>query len=87
MGQLLALLGAHPDHRGKGIAGRLVRYIFAQADAKGVTCYVDSRAAGLPLYKKCEFQEVDSANLDLEKYEGGEGLGSPNWTALLRKPT
>ena len=25
-------------------------------------------------------------NLDLEKYDHGEGLGEPKWTALLRRP-
>lgn len=83
---VLAVLGTHPDHRGQGLAGRLVRSIYPQADAAGITCYVDSSAAGLPVYKKCEFEEVDSISLDLEKYEGGKGLGEPKWTALLRMP-
>ncbi len=36
------LLAVHPDHRGRGHAGELVAHTFAQADADGVPCYLES---------------------------------------------
>ena len=83
--QVLALLGIHPDHRGKGKAGQLVRWAFPLADRKGVTYYVDSSAAGLPVCKKCGFGEVDLISFDLEKYEGVTRIRKPSPTALLKK--
>jgi hypothetical protein len=42
------------------------------AQEHGVPAYLEATPAGLPVYKKSGFQELDKFEFDLEKY-GGKG--------------
>lgn len=42
------------------------------AQQHGVSAFLEASPAGLPVYKKAGFQEVDRFVFDIEKY-GGEG--------------
>lgn len=42
---------------------------------------------GYPVYKKRGFgEDVGVMELDLGKYEGGEGYGVQRWVAMMREP-
>ncbi|CAD6591415.1 MAG: hypothetical protein ASARMPREDX12_005157 [Alectoria sarmentosa] len=83
---LLWLLGTHPNHERKGAGAQLIRWAFPQADAAGLRCYVDASKLGHPLYTKCGFEDVGEMRLDLDKYEGGKGMGVQRWVAMVREP-
>ena len=85
-GKVLWLLGTHPRHERKGAGAQLVRWAFPHADAAGLRCYVDASKLGHPLYRKCGFEDVGEMTLDLDKYEGGKGMGVQRWVAMVREP-
>ena len=81
---MLSLLGTHPNHERRGAAGMLIRWAFERADAEGLPCYVDSSRTGHALYERCGFRDVGEMSVDLDKYEGGKGLGVQKWKAMVR---
>ena len=64
----------------------LIRWVFERADAEGLRCYVDSSITGYALYQRCGFECVGEMKVDLDRYEGGEGLGMQRWFAMVREP-
>jgi GNAT superfamily N-acetyltransferase len=68
---LLENLATHPDHRGKGLASRLVKWAFPVADEQQVLVYLDT-ASGSPaerLYKKLGFEEQGQNTIkDLSRF-------------------
>ncbi|KAF2690327.1 hypothetical protein K458DRAFT_289642, partial [Lentithecium fluviatile CBS 122367] len=72
---LLENIATHPLHRSKGLASKLVKWAFPQADAQNVPIYLDT-ASDNPakgLYEKLGFQEQGRSTIkDLERF-GGEG--------------
>ena len=84
--KVLWLLGTHPKHERKGAGAQLIRWAFPRADAEGLRCYVDATRFGHPLYRKCGFEDVGEMTLDLEKHEGGKGMGVQKWVAMVREP-
>ena len=84
---LLSLLATHPKHEGRGAGSMLINWALPKADEMGVRCYVDASAIGYPVYKKRGFgEEVGVLELDLSKYEGGEGFPVQRYVALMREP-
>ena len=83
---LIALLGTHPLYERRGAATQLIKWGCERADVEGLPCFVDSSITGHPLYRKLGFRDVGSMEVDLDQYEGGEGLGVQRWIAMLREP-
>ena len=53
----------------------------------GLRCFVDSSTIGHPVYRKRGFEEcVGVLELDLSRYEGGEGYEVQRWVAMMREP-
>jgi ribosomal protein S18 acetylase RimI-like enzyme len=74
---LLDNLATHPDHRGQGLASRLIEWAFPRADADDAFIYLetasDNPAAGL--YRKLGFEERGHHTIeDLSKFVGREEL-------------
>lgn len=83
---MLENLATHPEHRGRGLASRLVASVFPDADEKGVVIYLDTASdnPAMRLYQRLGFQEVGRRTIeDLSRY-GGEG--SETHVAFLRYP-
>lgn len=84
--KVLENIATHPDHRGHGLASKLVQWYFLDADKRGLVIYLDTASdnAAMRLYEKLGFQKRDSQTIeDLSKY-GGEG--SETHVALIRDP-
>lgn len=47
---------------------------------------MDASRIGHPLYRKLGFEDVGKMEVDLDRYEGGEGLGLQKWVAMVREP-
>ncbi|KAF2642855.1 acyl-CoA N-acyltransferase [Massarina eburnea CBS 473.64] len=73
---LLENIATHPDHRGQGLASKLLEWVFPFADEKHVLVYLDTADdnPAMRIYKKVGFEESGSS--DIEKLErfGGEGI-------------
>lgn len=56
-----------PSHRGKGIGGRLLRQILAEADRSGsqVTLHVEAHNPADRLYRRLGFEEVGSSGVHI----------------------
>ncbi|KAF2116400.1 acyl-CoA N-acyltransferase [Lophiotrema nucula] len=76
----------HPDHRGRGLATKLIKWPFTEADTQNALIYLET-ASDNPakrLYEKLGFEEKGYFAIpDLSKY-GGEG--SQTHLALIRYP-
>jgi ribosomal protein S18 acetylase RimI-like enzyme len=92
---LLENLATHPDHRGLGLASRLIEWIFPYADEQRMLVYLDTASdnPAARLYKKLGFEEQGRHTIeDLSKFaaiEDVDKLGcDPEHThvAFLRFP-
>ncbi|NEZ02562.1 GNAT family N-acetyltransferase [Wenzhouxiangella sp. XN201] len=55
----LALVGVDPDYSGQGIGSSLLRPIFAEADAEGLPCYLETaEERNVAFYQKHGFETV-----------------------------
>ncbi len=68
----LFLVGARPDHRGKGYASRMIEHFTKEADAAGVGCYLEnSNPKNTPLYERKGFKITRTVELGAEKIPVG----------------
>lgn len=68
---LLENLATHPDHRGMGLASRLIEWAYSLADKQQVLVYLDTASdnPAARLYKKLGFEEQGRNTIeDLSKY-------------------
>jgi GNAT superfamily N-acetyltransferase len=62
-------LVTHPDHRGKGYATELLKYVAVQAAANGLPrVYLDARATALGFYDKLKFKMLTSVPCWIEAH-------------------
>ena len=63
---LLENLATHPDYRGKGLASRLVEWVFPQADSENALVYLDTASdnPAVRMYQRLGFQEQDHHTID-----------------------
>ena len=83
---LIALLGTHPDFERRGVASMLIRYMFDKADQDSLPCYVDSSVMAQALYRRHGFVDVNTIDVDLDRFEGGKGRGMQRWYGMMRSP-
>jgi len=62
----------------------LLKYVLDTVDEQRKRCYIEASAAGLALYKRFGWVEVDELVVDMEKH-GCEG-GVVRQKCLLREP-
>jgi ribosomal protein S18 acetylase RimI-like enzyme len=92
---LLENLATHPDSRGKGLAGQLIKSVLQQADEQNVLVYLDTASdnKAMGLYKKLGFEEEGRHTIvDLSRFVGKgelENIGAENehtHVAFVRYP-
>lgn len=54
----LNVLATHPDHGGRGCAGRLIKWGMQKAEEEGVECYVEAQDSSRPIFVKYGWEEV-----------------------------
>jgi GNAT superfamily N-acetyltransferase len=60
----LSVVGVDPEHKGKGIGGRLLQPILKRADAEGLPCYLETgNPFTLPFYQRLGFTVVSEGQL------------------------
>lgn len=64
----LDILVTHPNFAGRGAGSKLLGWGVEQADKNGVTLALESTPAGLSLYKRFGFREVDVIKADMKQF-------------------
>lgn len=71
-----------PEYQGRGVASQLLKVVTDEADRQKIVCWLNSRPAGEPLYKKVGFQVIAETMMDEPEYN----LQVPRTCAMLRLP-
>ena len=69
--------------QGKGIGSMLIRRGLDDADKDNAKTYIEASPAGLPLYVKLGWQEIDRVIVDVDKIDG---KGKATEVCLMREP-
>ncbi len=80
----LNILAIHPDHQRKGIGSAFIRKGLDDADRDDARTYIEASVAGLPLYLKFGWKEIDKIVVDVGKIDG-RGLATE--VCLMRAPS
>jgi GNAT superfamily N-acetyltransferase len=64
----ICAISVHPNHQGRGIGTRFIRWGAEQADKDGVFCWVHASEAGYPLFLKEGFEVDKALEIDLDGY-------------------
>jgi ribosomal protein S18 acetylase RimI-like enzyme len=67
----LELVATMPEYRGKGAAGKLLRWGIERADEDGTEIYLEASPVGKPIYEHFRFMEEDRLVVELD----GKGEG------------
>ncbi|KAL0936782.1 GNAT family [Colletotrichum truncatum] len=65
----------HPDHQGRGIGSRLIRWGTDKVDQEGIFCWVQSSMSAVAAYQKYGFREVGRLEANLDVYAEGKEPG------------
>lgn len=88
-------LATHPEHRGRGLASRLIEWILQRADAEGTLVYLEtgSENAARRMYERLGFTERGVYFMeDLGRFSSAErlaecgGLSTHTHVAFIREP-
>ena len=80
---VLHLLVVHPSYQRQGLGSLLIREGLAAADRDIARTYIEASPAGLELYKRHGWVQVDEIVLDMSLY-GGHGMA--NERVMMREP-
>jgi GNAT superfamily N-acetyltransferase len=67
---VLSKLCTDPQHQRRGAGTMLIKWGCDIAQEHGVPAFLEATPAGLPVYQKSGFREVEKFEIDLEKYGG-----------------
>ena|SRR5271156_3252574 len=68
----LAAVGTSPSYRKQGAASLLLAHFTKLVDEKRLPAYVEGTPAGLGIYRKYGFQQVDMLKLGLSPWKDGD---------------
>ena len=80
---VLHILAVHPSYHRLGLGTKLILPGLVDADRAGAQTYVEASPAGLPLYLRHGWEQVDEMVLDMRPY-GGDGMEHQPF--LMREP-
>lgn len=73
-----------PRHQRSGIGKMLMEDGLKEVDCLGLQVAHGASQQGLGLYKKYEYVELETKDINLSEYEGGEGMGSDKHSIVYR---
>ncbi|KAF5877033.1 putative gnat family protein [Botrytis fragariae] len=82
----LNILVIHPSHQRRGIGTLLLEQGLKFADEKSLQVVLGASPWGIGLYRKYGFVDVHGMDIQLDRYEGGEGMGSTRHVIMRRPP-
>lgn len=65
---MLEILVAHPEAQGRGAGTKLLTWGVEQADKYGIVMALESTPAGLTLYGRFGFREMDIIKADMKQF-------------------
>jgi len=74
-------------HQRLGLGTELLKQGLREVDKRGLQCVLGASPEGKGLYEKFGFRVTKTLDLDLEKYEGGEGYGVVKHSVMHRPVT
>ncbi len=80
----LNTLVVHPEYQRRGIGKMLLEDGLKEADRLGIQAVLGASKQGLGLYRKCGFTDFETMEIDLWKYDGGEGMGTDRHVVMHR---
>ena len=80
---VLHILAVSPTHQRQGLGSILVREGLAAADRDQARTYIEASPAGLGLYKRFGWKEVERIEIDMKSH-GGTGIATE--VCLVRQP-
>ncbi|KAL8651081.1 MAG: hypothetical protein Q9210_003462 [Variospora velana] len=78
-------LVTHQDYRGQGLASQLLRFGLARIDKEGRRCYVEATPAGLSIYRRLGWKDVDEIVTDYGKYGVSSLYTEHTSTCMIRE--
>ena len=68
-----------PLAQGKGVGRALIDYGMQKADASdpSLPCWLEASAAGVPIYKRLGFRQVEWVEIDVDGPQGPQKAGMP----------
>ncbi|KAM0312495.1 hypothetical protein ACHAO8_006258 [Botrytis cinerea] len=82
----LNILVIHPSYQRRGIGTLLLEQGLKLADEKSLQVVLGASPWGIGLYRKYGFVDVHCMDIELDRYEGGEGMGSTRHVIMRRPP-
>ncbi|KAF7929656.1 hypothetical protein BELL_0452g00080 [Botrytis elliptica] len=82
----LNILVIHPSHQRRGIGTLLLEQGLKLADEKSLQVVLGASPWGIGLYRKYGFVDVHCMDIQLDRYEGGKGMGSTRHVIMRRPP-
>ncbi|KAF7954252.1 hypothetical protein EAE96_005381 [Botrytis aclada] len=82
----LNILVIHPSYQRRGIGTLLLEQGLKLADEKSLQVVLGASPWGIGLYRKYGFVDVHCMDVHLDRYEGGEGMGSTRHVIMRRPP-
>ncbi|TGO27090.1 hypothetical protein BPAE_0047g00060 [Botrytis paeoniae] len=82
----LNILVIHPSHQRRGIGTLLLEQGLKLADEKSLQVVLGASPWGIGLYRKYGFVDVHGMDIQLDRYEGGKGMGSTRHVIMRRPP-
>lgn len=77
------MLATQPQHQHHGAGTMLLNAILAEADRRGIECYLEGTDMAKPLYEKHGFRSLKELRFDPAAY-GVDGLGIERQTIMVR---
>lgn len=83
---LMNILAVRRQYQRLGLGRQLLAPVLKMADEEGKKVYIESSAAGKPLYEMFGWKRIDDLDVDLSGAKGFENHGVHRMVLMIREP-